>query len=136
MYMGIKAGRITGRDLSLVFMQFFTRTDQIFDEECFFIFIQIKCSSSSPNCRPALSKRARYQFSYPLIRFLFKALPCAVKRKHRKFYNFFLFSFFEDFFLLRLLQKKSFLAGVVFEIFALELFCLFFCKNVLQKGNV
>ena len=66
----------------------------------------------------------------------FTRLPCAAKRKHRKFYNFF-FSFFEDSFVFRLLQKKSsFLAGVVSEIFALELFCLFFCKNVLQKENV
>ena len=36
---------------------------------------------------------------------------------------FFYFLFFEDFFILRLSQKEiSFLAGVVFEIFALELF--------------
>ena len=52
-------------------------------------------------------------------------------------FTIFLFSFLEDSFLRRRLQKKiSFLASVVFEIFALELFCLFFCKNVLQKGTV
>ena len=41
-----------------------------------------------------------------LAHFTPATLPCAAKRKHRKFYNSFLFYFFEDFFLLRLLQKK------------------------------
>ena len=44
-------------------------------------------------------------------------LPCAAKRKHRKFYNFFSF-FLRLFPSLSFAKKISFLAGVVFEIYA------------------
>ena len=55
------------------------------------------------------------------------------KKETSKNLQFFV-SFFGDFFLLHLLQKKiTFLAGVVFEIFALELFCLFFAKMCCEK---
>ena len=79
--------------------------------------------------------------SIPWLLAHIKLRDLSVYREQQKgnienFTIFFLFSFFEDSFLLRLLQKISFLGGVVFEIFALELFRLFFCKNVLQKGNV
>ena len=62
---------------------------------------------------------------------------CCKKGNIENFTVFFLLSFFGDFFLLHLLQNKiSFLAGGVFEIFALELFACFLEKCAAKRKRV